>query len=34
MVEMGMKKKDRQEKGNLDMMAAALMLKQYLDVRR
>jgi putative Holliday junction resolvase len=33
MVEMGMKKKDRQEKGNLDKMAAALMLRKYLDVR-
>lgn len=33
MAEMGMKKKDRQEKGNLDMMAAALMLRRYLDVR-
>jgi RNase H-fold protein (predicted Holliday junction resolvase) len=32
-VEMGMKKKDRQEKGNLDKMAAALMLRKYLDVR-
>lgn len=31
MAEMGMKKKDRQEKGNLDMMAAALMLRKYLD---
>jgi putative Holliday junction resolvase len=33
MAEMGMKKKGRQEKGNLDMMAAALMLRRYLDVR-
>ena len=31
MVEMGMKKKDRQEKGNIDKMAAALMLQEYLD---
>lgn len=30
MAEMGMKKKDRQEKGNLDMMAAALMLRKFL----
>lgn len=33
MAEMGMKKKDRQEKGNLDMMAAALMLRKFLDNR-
>lgn len=33
LVEMGMKKKDRQEKGNLDKMAAALMLRKYLDDR-
>ena len=31
MVEMGMKKKDRQEKGNIDKMAAGLMLQEYLD---
>lgn len=31
MVEMGMKKKDRQKKGNIDKMAAALMLQEYLD---
>ena len=31
MVEMGMKKKARQEKGNIDKMAAALMLQQYLE---
>ena len=33
MVEMGMKKKARQEKGNVDKMAAALLLQQYLDER-
>lgn len=33
MVEMGMKKKARQEKGNIDKMAAALMLQQYLVER-
>ena len=33
MVEMGMKKKARQEKGNIDKMAAALMLQQYLEER-
>jgi putative Holliday junction resolvase len=31
MVEMGMKKKERQEKGNIDMMSAALMLQEYLN---
>jgi putative Holliday junction resolvase len=31
MVEMGMKKKERQEKGNIDKMAAALMLQEYLN---
>lgn len=30
MVEMGMKKKDRQKKGNIDQIAAAIMLQEYL----
>jgi len=30
MVEMGMKKKDRQKKGNIDQIAATIMLQQYL----
>jgi putative Holliday junction resolvase len=30
MIEMGMKKKDRQIKGNNDMIAAAIMLQEYL----
>ncbi|MDE3252845.1 MAG: Holliday junction resolvase RuvX [Bacteroidota bacterium] len=30
MVEMGMKKKDRQIKGNIDQIAATLMLQEYL----
>ena len=30
MVEMGMKKKDRQKKENTDMIAAAIMLQEYL----
>lgn len=30
MVEMGMKKKDRQVKGNIDQIAATLMLQEYL----
>ena len=30
MIEMGMKKKDRQKKGNIDQIAATIMLQQYL----
>jgi putative Holliday junction resolvase len=30
MIEMGMKKKDRQIKGNVDQIAAAIMLQEYL----
>ncbi len=30
MVEMGMKKKDRRNKGNIDQIAATLMLQEYL----
>lgn len=30
MVEMGMKKKDRQQKGNIDQIAATIMLQEYL----
>jgi putative holliday junction resolvase len=31
MVEMGMKKKDRQKKENIDVVAATIMLQEYLD---
>jgi putative Holliday junction resolvase len=31
MVEMGMKKKDRRIKGNVDQIAAAIMLQEYLN---
>jgi putative Holliday junction resolvase len=31
MVEMGMKKKDRQVKGNIDRIAATIMLQEYLQ---
>lgn len=31
MVEMGMKKKDRQKKGNVDQVAATIMLQEYLQ---
>ena len=31
MVEMGMKKKDRQKKGNIDQIAAVIMLQAYLQ---
>ncbi len=31
MVEMGMKKKDRQVKGNIDQIAATIMLQEYLN---
>ncbi len=33
MVEMGMKKKDRQNKGNVDQIAATMMLQEYLQNR-
>ena len=33
MVEMGMKKKDRQRKGNTDQIAATIMLQEYLGHR-
>ncbi len=31
MIDMGMKKKDRQKKGNIDQIAATLMLQEYLN---
>ena len=31
MVQMGMKKKDRQKKGNVDQVAATIMLQEYLQ---
>jgi putative Holliday junction resolvase len=31
MVEMGMKKKDRRQKGNIDQIAATIMLQEYLQ---
>lgn len=31
MVQMGMKKKDRQKKGNVDKIAATIMLQEYLE---
>jgi putative Holliday junction resolvase len=31
MIEMGMKKKDRQKKGNIDQIAATIMLQEYLQ---
>jgi len=34
MVDMGMKKKKREEKGNVDMISAAIILQSYLDSRR
>ena len=34
MVEMGMKKKDRQKKGNIDQIAAAIMLQAYLQSKQ
>jgi putative Holliday junction resolvase len=34
MVEMGMKKKDRQVKGNVDRIAATIMLQEYLQSRQ
>ena len=33
MADMGMKKKDRQKKENIDMMAATIMLQEYLNSR-
>lgn len=33
MVEMGMKKKDRQIKGNIDQIAATIMLQEYLQAQ-
>lgn len=33
MVEMGMKKKDRRVKGNVDQIAATLMLQEYLQAK-
>ena len=33
MVESGMKKKDRQKKGNLDRISATLMLQDYMQYR-
>jgi len=33
MVEMGMKKKQRQQKGNIDQIAATIMLQEYLQNR-
>ena len=33
MIDMGMKKKDRREKGNIDQIAAAILLQEYLQNR-
>ena len=33
MIDMGMKKKDRQVKGNIDQIAATIMLQEYLERR-
>ena len=33
MIEMGMKKKDRQKKGNIDQIAATIMLQEYLQAQ-
>lgn len=33
MIEMGMKKKDRQQKGNIDELSATIMLQEYLATR-
>lgn len=33
MVQMGMKKKDRQKKGNVDQIAATIMLQEYLQTK-
>lgn len=34
LIKMGMKKKDRQKKGNVDEVAASLILQQFLDSRQ
>jgi putative Holliday junction resolvase len=34
MIESGMKKKKRQDKSNLDIISAALLLQSYLDIRK
>jgi putative Holliday junction resolvase len=33
MIDMGMKKKDRQQKGNIDQIAAAIMLQEYMQYK-
>ena len=33
MVDMGMKKKDRREKGNIDQIAATMLLQEFLQNR-
>jgi len=33
MIDMGMKKKDRQNKGNIDQIAATIMLQEYMERR-
>lgn len=33
MIDMGMKKKDRRERGNVDQIAATMMLQEYLERR-
>lgn len=34
MIEMGSSKKDRRDKGNIDKISAALILQQYLEIKR
>ena len=34
MVEMGLKKKDRQKKGNIDQISAVLILQSFMDMRQ
>jgi putative Holliday junction resolvase len=34
MLEMGMKKKQRREKGQVDQIAAAIMLQEYLAAKK
>jgi putative holliday junction resolvase len=34
MIEMGMTKKDRQVKGNVDVIAATIMLQEYMEFNR
>ncbi len=34
MIDMGMKKKDRKEKGNVDKIAATILLQEYLESQR